>query len=104
MGVSMSRISQLDAELSRLRRRAARQKQTRGGSSAAWQQWSGTMNDTADVIDQIVASPALDITSLAAKFRAILWQIEVNESLLDHSDLRRLKRFGRDLRLVAGKL
>jgi hypothetical protein len=104
MRASRSRSSQLDAELSRLRRRAARQKLMQDRSSAAWQDWSGTMNDIADVIDQMVASPARDITSLAAKFDAILWQIDVNDSLLDHGDLRRLKRFGRDLRLVAGNL
>ena len=46
-------------------------------------------------------APAPDLASLAAKFRAILWLIEVNGSLLDQSDLARLRRFGRELSLLA---
>jgi hypothetical protein len=30
-----------------------------------------------------------------------LWLIEVNESVLDSGDLRRLRRFGRELDLLA---
>jgi hypothetical protein len=43
-----------------------------------------------------------DIGSLAAKFSAIVWLIESNDSLLDAGDLRRLRRFGRDLSVLAG--
>ena len=66
----------------------------------AWQTWSSTMDEIATLIEQMAASPAPDASSLAVKFDAILWQIEINESLLDRGDLRRLRRFGRDLRLV----
>jgi hypothetical protein len=59
------------------------------------------MDDIADLTQPLVASPAPDTASLAAKFRAILWLIEVNESLLDTGDLRRLRRFGRELDLLA---
>jgi hypothetical protein len=96
-----TRMTQLDAELSRLRRRAARQKRAIGTHPEAWQTWSSTMEQIATLIDRMVASPALDASSVAAKFDAILWQIEINEGLLDRGDLRRLRRFGRDLRLVA---
>jgi hypothetical protein len=40
---------------------------------------------------------------LATKFGAILWVIEINESLLDRSDLLRLKAFGRQLRWFASR-
>jgi hypothetical protein len=43
----------------------------------------------------MAASPAPHVSSLAAKFNAILWQIEINQGLLDRGDLRRLRRFGR---------
>ncbi|MBN9348484.1 MAG: hypothetical protein J0I48_20155 [Devosia sp.] len=62
------------------------------------------MDEIADLIDQMVAAPAPDAAGLAAKFSAILWQIEISESLLDDADLRRLKRFGRDLRLLANQV
>ena len=102
-GSTQTRMTELDAELSRLRRRAAKQKRAIGTHPDAWQTWSSTMDEIATLIDQMVASPAPDVSSLAAKFDAILWQIEINESLLDQGDLRRLRRFGRDLRLVAGR-
>jgi hypothetical protein len=95
-------IGELDRELSRLRRRAARQRQSIETSSQAWQQWSSTMDEIASIIEQLVASPAPNVESIATKFHAILWLIEVNESLLDTGDIRRLRRFGRDLRHLAG--
>ena len=102
-GSNPTRITELDAELLRLRRRAARQKQAIATRPDAWQHWSRTIGEIAALIEQMVASPAPDVSSLAAKFDAILWQIEINESLLDRGDLRRLRRFGRDLRLIAGR-
>ena len=100
-GSNPTRITELDAELLRLRRRAARQKRAIATRPDAWQRWSSTMEEVGRHIEQMFASPAPDVSSLAAKFYAILWQIETNESLLDRGDLRRLRRFGRDLRLVA---
>lgn len=41
------------------------------------------MNEIAVLTQRLVASPASDTADLAAKFRAILWLIEVNERLLD---------------------
>jgi hypothetical protein len=102
-GNTQTRMTELEAELSRLRRRAARQRRAIGTRPDAWQTWSSTMDEIATLIDRMVASRALDAPSLAAKFDAILWQIETNESLLDRGDLRRLRRFRRDLRLVAGR-
>ena len=84
-------------ELSRLRRRAARQKRSIASGSDDWRKWSATMDEIASLTRRLVARPADDLESLAAKFTAILWLIEVNESLLDSEDLRRLRRFGRDL-------
>jgi hypothetical protein len=59
------------------------------------------MDEIASLTQRLVASPALDLDGLAVKFSAILWLIEVNESLLDSGDLRRLRRFGRDLSALA---
>ncbi|MBL8600031.1 MAG: hypothetical protein JNL14_20025 [Devosia sp.] len=98
---SETRIEELSRELSRLRRRAARQRRNIQSSPAAWQRWSATMDEIVSLTQQLVASPAPDTASLAYKFRAILWLIEVNESLLETSDLRRLRRFGRELDLLA---
>ena len=89
--------SALTQELARLRRRAARQKRKISSGSDAWQKWSATMDEIADLTHRLVARPANNLESLAAKFKAILWQIEVNDSLLDTGDLRRLRRLGRDL-------
>jgi hypothetical protein len=60
------------------------------------------MEEIAVLTQQLVVRPADDLDDLAAKFSAILWLIEVNESLLDSGDLRRLRRFGRDLSVLAG--
>ncbi len=102
-GNTHTRMAELDAELSQLRRRAARQKRDFGTRPDSWQRWSRTMEEITTLTERMAASPAPDVSSLAAKFDAILWQIETNESLLDRGDLRRLRRFGRDLRLVAGR-
>jgi hypothetical protein len=96
-------IGALSQDLARLRRRAARQKREIQSSPAAWQRWSTTMDEIADLTQRLVASPALNTASLAAQFRAILWLIEVNESLLDTGDLRRLRRFGRGLGRLASE-
>jgi hypothetical protein len=92
----------LAQELGRLRRRATRQKRNIKASPDAWQDWSATMEEIAVLTQQLVVRPADDLDDLAAKFSAILWLIEVNESLLDSGDLRRLRRFGRDLSVLAG--
>ena len=97
---SQTSISALSRNLARLRRRAARQKLDIQSSPAAWQRWSTTMDEIAGLTRRLVASPAPDTASLVAKFRAIMWLIEVNESLLDSGDLRRLRRFGRELSLL----
>ncbi len=101
MAGNEAEIGDVSRDLSRLRRRAARQKRGVQKSSDGWQRWSTTMDEIAVLTQRLVASPAPDIASLAAKFRAVLWLIEVNESLLDHSDLARLRRFGRELSLLA---
>ncbi len=95
-------IDELDREVSRLRRRAARQKRSIATDAEAWRRWSDTMDEIAALTDLLVASPAANIDSLAVKFRAIRWLIEVNESLLDHGDLRRLRRLGRELNASIG--
>jgi hypothetical protein len=93
---------ELAQELGRLRRRAARQKRRIKSSQEDWRKWSVTMEEIAVLTQQLVVRPADDLDDLAAKFNAILWLIEVNESLLDSGDLRRLRRFGRDLSALAG--
>ena len=102
MAAGESEISELDAELSRLRRRAARLKPKIGTGPAAWQKWSDTMDEIASVIEMMVGSPAPHIADLALQFRAILWQIETDQSLLDRGDARRLRRFRRNLDRLAG--
>lgn len=103
MGDSENHIPALSQDLARLRRRAARQKRDIQSSPAAWQRWSTTMEEIAGLTQQLVASPAADTANLADKFRAILWLIEVNESVLDRAELARLRRFGRELDLLARK-
>ena len=92
----------LAQELARLRRRGARQKRNIKSGPEAWRAWSATMDEIANLTQQLVGSHVEDLESLAAKFKAILWLIEVNGSLLDSGDLRRLRRFGRDLSVLAG--
>lgn len=92
----------LARELARLRRRAARQKLELKLGQGAHRDWSETMDEIADLTQRLVTGPADDLDILAAKFRAILWLIEVNESLLDDSDLRCLRRFGRDVARLTG--
>ena len=87
----------LARELARLQRRAARQKRRIKSEPEAWREWSATMEEISNLTRQFVGRPADKLESLAATFNAILWLIEVNESLLDDTDLRRLRRFGRDL-------
>ena len=64
--------------------------------------WSVAMDEIASLTQQLVGSPVDNLENLVAKFDAILWLIEVNESLLDSGDLRRLRRFARDLSVLAG--
>jgi hypothetical protein len=101
MGDSENHIRALGRDLSRLRRRAAREKRDTQSGTAAWQRWSTTMDEITGLTQRLVASPAPDGASLADKFRAILWLIEINDSLLDQADLARLRRFGRELNLLA---
>jgi hypothetical protein len=101
----MRRDSEIDVDalaqqLARLQRRAARQKRKVGSSPEAWQRWSATTDEIASLTQRLVASPAPDLEHLAVKFSAILWLIEVNESF-DSGDLRRLRRFGRNLSALA---
>lgn len=98
---SGTKIETLGRDLSRLRRRAAQQKRNIDKSADGWQRWSATMDEIADLTQRLAASPAPDIASLADKFRAIMWLIEVNESLLDTGDLRRLRRLARELSSLA---
>ena len=91
----------LAQQLARLRRRAVRQKRSIASSPEAWQRWSATMDEIAGLTQRLLTSPAPDLDRLAVKFGAIMWLIEVNESLLDGGDLRRLRRFGRDLSALA---
>ena len=92
----------LARELARLPRRAARQKRKIESGSDSWQEWSATMEEIVSPIQRLVVRPADHLESLAAKFKAILWLIEVDESLLDNDDLGRLGRFGRDLAVLNG--
>lgn len=94
-------FSTLASELGRLRRRAVRQRRHSGSGPEAWQDWSATMQEVTTLTQRLLARPANDLGSLSAKFDVILWLIEVNESLLDRTDLRRLRRFGRDLSTLA---
>jgi hypothetical protein len=84
-------VGALERELFRLRRRAARQKRNIKSSPEAWQRWSATMDEIAGLTQRLVAYPAPDLEHLAVTFSTILWLIEVNESLLDSGDLRRLR-------------
>jgi hypothetical protein len=95
-------IAVLSRELAHLQRRAARQRRS-VGTEQGWQRWSATMDEIARLTEVQLASPAPTIHALAAKFRAILWLIEVNESLLDTGDLRRLRRFRREIDLLANQ-
>ena len=104
----MRRNSEMDVDalaqqLAQLQRRATRQKRKVGSSPEAWQRWSATMDEIAGLTQRLVASPSPGLERLAVKFGAIVWLIEVNESLLDRGDLRRLRRFGRDLSALASK-
>lgn len=94
---SETEIGALAEDLVRLRRRATRQKRNINSSSNAWQTWSATMDEIATLTQRLVTRPTDDLQSLQVKFDAILWLIEVNQSLLDRGDLRRLRRFGREL-------
>ena len=98
---SGTNISEFSDKLARLRRRAARQKRAIAATSEAWQRWSSTMDEIAALTERVVTSPAANVDSLAIKFRAILWQIEINDRLLDGDDLRRLRRFGREVAALA---
>lgn len=96
-------IEALKQDLVRLRRRAARHKRNIEASADGWRQWSTTMDEIVALTERLLASSAADLATITAKFRAILWLIEVNETLLDTGDLRRLRRFGRELDLLASQ-
>jgi hypothetical protein len=96
-----SEIAQLAPDLSRLRRRSARLKLKIRSSPAAWQTWSSTVDEIAGIIETMVAAPAHDVADLALQFRAVLGQIETNDSLMDQGDARRLRRFRRNLKRLA---
>jgi hypothetical protein len=92
------RLAELNEELSRLRRRAARQKRNIAVSTDAWQVWSDTIDEALRLVSRMAAAPVSDPVDLSKKFRAILWAIETNDSLVDDADRRLLRAFDRDLR------
>ena len=92
------RLVELDEELSRLRRRAARQKRNIAVNTEAWQVWSNTIDEALRLVALIAAAHASAPRDLSRKFSAILWAIEVKDSLLDNADRRLLRVFDRDLR------
>ena len=55
------------------------------------------------LVAKIAAAPVSDLEGFSRKFSAILWAMETNDSLLDTSDLRRLRAFGREIRRVAAR-
>jgi len=96
-------LGALTRDLARLQRRAARQKRSIGSRSDAWRNWSATMDEIVSLTERLIARSGSDLEIVTAKFNATLWLIEVNESLLDSGDLRRLRHFGRDLSLFADR-
>ena len=100
---SKASLHELDGELARVRRRAARQKRNITSGSAAWQLWSTTMDDATIILAQLTTAKVVTVQDLAIKFSAILWAIEANERSLDTSDLRRLRAFQRELRQLASQ-
>ena len=94
-------LGALTRDLARQQRRAARQKRSIGSRPDAWRNWSATMDEIVSLTERLIARSGDDLEILTVKFKAILWLIEVNQSLLDSGDLRRLRRFGRALSLLA---
>ena len=92
----------LDAELRRLTRRADRQRRQMKWRAAAWQRWSGTIDEGLALVDRIDHAPALDHGALAIKFQAILWRVRIDENVIMDEGVRRaLGRFGRQLAQLA---
>ena len=52
-------------------------------------------------MSRISATPTADIGGVAIKLGAILWAIEINDSLVDTGDLRRVKALDREIRRLA---
>jgi hypothetical protein len=91
----------LNDQFLRTKRRAARQKRRIGSDQQAWQRWSTTVDEAAQIVSRLASTPATSIEDLAIKFGAILWSIETNDSLLDSGDGRRLRAFGREFLRLA---
>jgi hypothetical protein len=102
-------LIELDAQLVRLRRRAARQRrQWQGlrdiGDDAATTTaatWSQTIEDAFAIATEIAQQPAHDLDGLNVKFSAIWWWLALDDAILDASAKRWLRAFGKSLARAA---
>jgi len=85
------RLTELDAQLVRLRRRAARQRRRWHGlrdigddaAKTAAAAWSQTIEDALEIATKIAQQPAHDLDGLNVKFSAIWWWLVLDDSILD---------------------
>jgi len=84
-------LTELDAQLGRLRRRAARQRRKWQGlrdigddaATTASATWSQTVEDAFAIATEIAQQPAHDLDGLNVKFSAIWWWLVLDDSILD---------------------
>lgn len=74
------------------------------GYDAVWKEWSETVAGGLDLAETIRRTPAVSVTDLAVKYRALLWEL-YHDSMAETADpehVRLLKGFGRELDRLAG--
>ena len=102
-------LTELDAQLVRLRRRAAWQRRKwqslrdsgDDAATTAAAAWSQTIEDALEIATEMAQQPAHDLDGLNVKFRAIWWWLVLDDSILDASAKRWLRAFSKSLGQVA---
>jgi len=73
------------------------------GYDRAWQSWSSAVDRSVDLAVSIRRMPGTGVPVMSVKFDALIWELFHDDLAvgLEDTQLRRLKRFGRELRHLA---
>ena len=96
-------LSELGAQLHRVRRRAARLRRKIDSDAGAWQRWSAAIAYALHLVSQISHAPARDVRGVSIKLDAVIWLLVHDGAILDSGAQRRRQALGREVRALAGR-
>ena len=94
-------LPDLDRQLGRLRRRAARLHRGVEKDTARWPEWSNTLEDAFGLVDQMTSIPAQGLDDIAIKIGAVVWFPHETDAVLDARGMRQLRALALEARRLA---